>query len=454
MNITSINSFNSTAFQGNKPVKKVSKNIASKAPQGQYSPKYAKTAKQNAKHINLPKKLIAIIAAIGITTGGAIAIKNNNSKSQEQDTFETTPTIAIVETLATEETQPSEPVKVTPTYNMIEAKPISEREEEKYHIVKAGETLRGIVIKYADLDENYPYESLIPYFERLMYENPGKIRRDDRESASGKYQALPEYVLYKDVSLKVDGILPENIIKKQTPVFEEEPITEETQPTAPQQITSKEDTVRIGENVFYFDLGTKNKTILGDYSGLVFGKYVTLDKKSNGNVIETTYDGTDSKSNKVQSTTYDKDGKILEIADYKDNSISKTTTYTYGMNTITEKAVDKKAASNQIDTVLTVRDFNQNVQSRQFFDGKNLIASFDFANNQVTIGKETWELDENSFICNDNVIGADRYAAYFNNAPIRFDVVKNGFSVEYCNEYDEIVAREHFDAKGELIFEE
>ena len=194
MNISALNSINYTSFTANKAPNKSSIKPTNVAKQATKQP-----VKQQAKQLNnqgyapkfakktqVPTKLIAALLAIGVTTGGMITLVRNNNKEDVTETAPTTSYTEEYETQAAIETEETQPVIKTPSFNMVDSLPINMREDDKFHTVKAGEKLTDIVIEYAELDENYPYEGMIPYFERLMYENPGKIKRVDRESGSDK----------------------------------------------------------------------------------------------------------------------------------------------------------------------------------------------------------------------------------------------------------------------------
>lgn len=467
MNISALNSINYTNFGANKvpnkapnkvanaakhaakqPVKQPVKQATKQLNKQGYTPKFAKNVKSAAKK----QPTAPVIAAIGCAAVGAVvalsslfASKNNDNVKPEIES--TMPSTSIVETFAVEETQP---VVKAPTINMVDSIPINMREDEEFHKVKAGEKLTDIVIEYAELDEDYPYEKMIPYFERLLFENEGKIKRVEREGG------LPEYTLLKDVSLRVDGILPENIISNSTGVGvnEPEPTVPETEPTAPIQITSADDTVFVANREFCFDLGTMDKNIFGDCEGLICGDFAKLDKKSNGGAVLTMFDGINDKSNKVSQQTFDKDGKIIEVVEYEEDKVLSVTKFAYETDQVVETTIDKTAKSGVIDEVVTTRDNNKNIIKREFKDNGNIIATFDFAASFAKIGDEPFEMEDGSFICNDLALGENQYVGIYNGAPISFTFLKNGFEVEYSNIHGKTIAREVFDVNGQLIFDE
>ncbi len=459
MNISALKSINYTNFGANKarnktpnkaantpkhaakqPVKQATKQLNNQG----YTPKFAKKTK-------VPTKLLAAILAIGFTTGGMITLIRNNTNNK--DVADTSPTTSYVDNFETQETQQeTQPIVITPTINMVNSLPIEERRVQKFHDVKDGESLTKIVMEYADhLPENYPYESMIPYFERLLLENPGKIKRIEREGG------LPEYSVNKNTSIRVDGIIEENIIKDE-PIIKNpdstQPTVGETEPTAPIQITSPDDTVFAANREFCFDLGTMQKNIFGDCEGLICGDFAQLDKKANGGAVLTMFDGINAKSNKVSQQTFDKDGKIIEVIVYEENKVSSVTEITYETDQVVETTVDKTAKSGVIDVIVTTRDNNKNIIKREFKDNNNVVATFDFTASFAKIGDETFEMEDGSFVCNDSALGENQYVGIYNGAPISFTFLKNGFEVEYSNIYGETIAREVFDAKGQLIFDE
>lgn len=427
MNISKINAYNSASFSA----KKV-------------------THSYNGKHVK-PKQNNKVAKATGgvlVGAAAALALLVPSCNSNKPVEIPTEPTAIYGEAFETEATQETEAITYeTPApVNIINSIPMDQREKEKYHAVKAGDRLTDIVIKYAELDENYPYEKLIPYFNRLKVENPGLI--DD------KYNVI----FIPGKSLRVDGIMPENVIKGST-ISVDEPIdeTEATEPTetSPIQITSDEDTVYVNDTEFKFDLGTLDKKLFGDSEGLMYGKFTKLDKKIGGNVELTTYEGTTEDSNRTQTITYDKDGKIIEITQYNDNKVSETSTYTYKMDSTIETTKDNLATSGLIDTVTTTYSNSKDeIISREFSVGGTTVATFDFNSDTVKIGETTLTFDANTFSHNENAIGSKAYTGLVNGKVVRIDVLKNGFCIEYVKNSGDIQSRQQFDAKGNLIYTE
>lgn len=433
MNITPINMYNHTSFSARTAAHK-------------NNGKYAKKANNN--NLTIIKTAGGLSLAASTVIAASLLMPSCNPKT---DTYPTDniPYVDIVETQPTDETvvettaqKVYEPVIKT----VITSIPQSER-EAVWHEVKSGDRLADIVKKYAELDSLTPDEELVPYYELLENDNPNKWTDRNKILIGTRF--------------RVDSIFPENIRKEyinsneisneiNAPVIDEEPA-----PTEELQVTSQEDTVDINGNIFTFDLGTMSKNILGDYKGLMYGKFVTVDKKMNGNIELTKYEGTNADSNKSQMLTYDKDGKIIEIANYKDNKIVETSTYTYRTDSTIEQTVDKNAKSGQINTVTTTYDNKDDaIFSREFFtDGKST-ATFDFVSGTVKIGENTWTLDYDTFKCNDDAIGSKRYSGIIQGQEIRFDVLKNGFCVEFVKNNGEIQSRQQFDTKGNLIYSE
>ena len=425
MNISKINAYN-TSFS------------AKKAPKG-YTGKHVKQ-KQTPKAGK-------VAGGVLVGTAAALAMLIPSCQSNKPVEIPTEPTAIYGETFETESTQETEAI-VTQTpvpSNIINSVPMDQREHEEYHTVKAGDRLTDIVIEYAELDEDYPYEKLIPYFNRLKLENPNLI--DDNYNV----------ILIPGRTLRVDGIMPENIIKGSTisttePIEETEPTVAETEPI---QITSADDTVYVNGTEFAFDLGTLDKKLFGDCEGLMFGTFAKLDKKIGGNVELTRYEGTTAESNKVNTITYDEDGKIIEIVQYKDNQVSGTSKYTYKMDSTIETTQDNLVTSGLIDTVTTIYSNSKDeIISREFsVDGKT-IATFDFKNGTVKIGETTIIFDADTFKHNEDAIGSKAYTGLVNGKVVRIDALKNGFIIEQVSNSGNIQSRQQFDAKGNLIYTE
>lgn len=428
MNISSLNSYNYTSFTA----KKTARNKA-----GKYRKQENHTAAKAA-------------GAIGLSAAALAAMVNiNSTKDAKTNDYATIPSVSYIETVETVPFEETIAQTIVPKANYPSATTVittlpQEQRKAKYHEVVRGDRLADIVKKYAELDELTPDEELTPYYELLEADNPGKW--SDRNKIN------------VGIRFRVDSILPENVNVSVVTNISQDNEIEETEPilaTEPIQETSVEDTININGNIFSFDLGTMNKTLLGDYEGLMFGKFVALDKKMNGNIEMTKYEGTTSKTNVSQELIYDKDGKIIEISDYKDNKIATVSSYTYKMDSTIETIVDKNAKSKQIDEITTIFDNGSDtVKSREFKTNGKTAAKFDFDNATVEIGDKILVLDNYSFMCDDDAIGAKKYTGLIGNSEVRFDVLKNGFCIEYLNDNDEIYAREQFDAQGNLIYTE
>ena len=432
MNISPINSYNQVAFQAKKPTKKA----------GRFE-------KQNNQDdlATIKKRAVIAIPAATATLLATFALANCNSTQNNKDMIETQPSTSYIETVETEPTQETIIETTAPKTQLpiitttIETIPQSERKAVWYEVQK-GDRLADIVKEYADLDPLTPDTELVQYYEILEQDNPGKW--SDRNK------------ILIGTRFRVDSILPENIsysFKNNTietqPI--EETIAEEIEPTET-QVTSEDDTVTINGVEFKFDLGTMDKSLLGDYDGLMFGKYTTLDKKINGNVELTKFEGTNSKSNKSQTLIYNKEGEITEIIDFKDDKEYKISTYSYENNSTLEKVSDKTAKSSEIDEIETSYDRNSDsVNYRKFYVNNKATAEFDFTSGLVQIGENNWILDEGTFVCNDDLIGSKKYSATIDGKEVRFDVLKTGYCVEYIGNNGEIKSREQFDTKGNLI---
>ena len=433
MNISPIYSYNQVAFQGKKPTKKTGRF------EKQNNQDDLSTIKKRAM-IGIPTATAALLATF--------ALANYNSNQSNNTINETQPTTSYIETVETEpieETiiETTAPKKQAPIFTTtIETIPQSERKAVWYEVQK-GDRLADIVKEYADLDPLTPDTELVPYYELLEQDNPGKW--SDRNK------------ILIGTRFRVDSILPENISISNTTIIKEtestEPtIIEETEAIEEEQLTSVEDTVKLNGVEFNFDLGTMDKSFLGDYEGLMFGKFTTLDKKMNGNIELTKFEGTNSKSNKSQTLIYNKEGEITEIIDFKDNKEYKISTYSYENNSTLEKVSDKTAKSSEIDEIETSYDKEDDyVNYRKFYVNNKATAEFNFNSGIVQIGETKWALDNGTFTCNDDLIGSEKYSGTINGQEVRFDVLKTGYCVEYIGNNGEIESREQFDTKGNLI---
>ena len=426
MNVSSINSYNNTTFGAYK---------------GKHSGKYSR---QNNQHKN-PIRYAVVGVPVSAAVLAAMFIPGCQPNATKPEATE--PTTAYIETYAPENTIPVETQAVLQNKpaanNMVNSIPMDERAREEYHTVKRGDRLTDIVIKYADLDEDYPYEKLIPYFERLKFENPGLI--DD------KYNVI--YIPGK--SLRVDGIMPENLVKGNSANnlinVEDETVPEEIEETQPAQITSVDDTVVLNGIEFNFDLGTLDKKMFGKYEGLMYGQFVVVDKKMNDTVEEITYDGINADAPVLNKFVYDEDGKTIEYYDYNNGSLVSITTYAYKPSTREDEVRFFATDSDQYNIIVTQRSLSNNdILTREYKvkDSKTAV-TFNFDKATAVIGEKQWTFD--AFVCNDNEIGSQKYVAFVDNQEIRFDVHKNCISVEYVDSFGDIISREEYDMKGNLI---
>ena len=166
----------------------------------------------------------------------------------------------------------------------------------------------------------------------------------------------------------------------------------------------------------------------------------------------TKFEGTNSRSNKSQTLIYNKEGEITEIIDFKDNKEYKVSTYSYENNSTLEKVSDKTAKSSEIDEIETSYDKEDDyVNYRKFYVNNKLTAEFDFNSQTAYIGKNKWNFDNGTFVCNDDLIGSEKYSGTINGQEVRFDVLKTGYCVEYIGNNGEVESRKQFDTKGNLI---
>ena len=183
------------------------------------------------------------------------------------------------------------------------------------------------------------------------------------------------------------------------------------------------------------------------------GKYATIDLKIQKGMILKKYEGDSSDTNLAQKIKYNEDGQIVEFTDYRNNEPVKVYSYEYTENSTIETAKDKSATGNQIGIVVTDFDRAEDfINSRQFIVGDDIVASFDFNDKSVKIGSNVWNLD--NFECNDDVIGSKKYTGTINGQTVRFDVLRNGFCVEYLDDNGDIQSREQYDTDGNLILAE
>lgn len=433
MNITSINSYNNTAFRAKSKGRFLSE--APKKPQSKPSKQTTVKPAQVIGGVGLA------IAAVLTTIFGIPNVKTNQTPSQNQS--QTAPSSSYTETM---ENIPSQDAynqmtqQVQPIYvEVITTRPLNQRTPD-YHTVKEGDRLADIVKYYAKLDQDTPDEKLIPYYELLEADNPGAW--EDRN------------VIRIGSKIRVDAIARENInieyiniAQTQTP---DAPV-EEPAPTQPEQKTSPEDTIVLNGLKFSFDLGTMKPKFGNDYEGLIFEQFVVLKTKMNGELEYVRYEGSNSDSNVAQKTTYDEDGKIIEVIEYKDNKPQTVSNYAYKTDSIVVTTTDKTAVKDEVDQVITTFDIKTgSINSRQFVVNKGVYATFDFVLGTATIGAKTWEMDFGSFVCNDDVIGSGAYTATIDGNVIRFDMLKNGYCVEYLDALGNIDIRQQFDTYGNL----
>jgi len=457
MNISSINAYNNATFTAKKQAKKTA---------GKFSNNKTSAISKPGKHVDKKaerKKAFiegaSALAILGVLSGGAYMIKNSDDNVVIE---ETVPTVAYAEIpeVVVEETEAPK-IDLNEYYESM-AIPVKPRNEwvtvPDYEIV-AGDSLTKIVIGYAGLSSDTQYKDLIPYIERLKLENPALIIRVIRYEHDGQTLALPEYTLLipdnKNTKLNVNSILSVNRldINASVPVVDEdEPIETEPVATEPIQPTSPEDTIIIGDLIFEFEKGTLKKQFFSDYQGIMHNQFTTLDKKTNGDIILTKYEGRDKESG-ISSVAKYENGIIVEMTKYKEGKPQSSAFYEYDENATTETIVDKTAKGKQIDVVTSVYDKNEDlVHSRVFSANKKPVVTFDFINGHAQIGETSWGFVE--FICNDDAIGSEKYVGITEEGnEIRFDILENGFNVEYVTA-GEIFARDQFDLAGNLIFSE
>ena len=428
MKISSINSYNYASFGVRK--------------KGKYSAQNTNPRQED----NSTKKVLMTGGVIGLAAATALGVATI-VPGPSTGVAETEPNSAYVENAETKPYQDiiNETIDSSSSHlsdkKKIEVLPQSEREAVWYE-VKKGDRLADIVKEYAELHELTPDAELVPYYEILEQDNPGKWQ--DRNN------------IWIGIRFRVDGIMPKNrvVSNEETQATEStEPYISQTEPTEESQITTEKDKVQINGNIFTFDADTMDKTFFGDYEGLMFGKFASINVKMNGGMVLKKFEGVTDKTNLSQKMTYDEDGKIIEMIDYKDDKAVRVSSYAYKMDSMVETVKDKTAKGNQIDEVITDYSHDEDfINSRQFIVNGKTIADFNFINKSVRIGEFVWNLEK--FESNDDVIGSKRYTGVFNGQPVRFDVLKNGFCVEYIDANGQIEVREQFDSNGEMIFTE
>ena len=431
MRISSINSYNFASFSARRG--------------GKYAGQHARNKSNN----NVIKTVGGLGLAGTAVLGAASFIPSCNNNAEASKPEQTTPTSSYVETMEVkpletviEETL-AQQVQFQSSAPVITTRPESERKAVWYE-VKSGDRLADIVKDYAQLDRLTPDEKLVPYYNLLEADNPNKWSSRDKILIGTRF--------------RVDSIMPENIIvtypnaTQSKPYVQEQIEEEKVLPTEEPQLTSPDDQIEVNGNLFSFDLGTLDKKMFGDYEGLMFGKYVKLDKQINGELRMIKHDGSTSESNIFQELIYDKDGNITSVVDYYDNKPSRVYTYVYRIDSTEETMTDKTAKSNQIDEIKTIFDAKEDkLNSREFFVNGKSVANFDFDSEIVTIGDTIFCLDEGTFICNDDAIGSKKYTGQIEGADVRFDVLKNSFCVEFLDSYGEIQSREQYDSKGNFL---
>lgn len=418
MKISPINTYSNTTFSSQRGVHEKD---------GKYS-----------KHSTIGKTVggISLAAAMVLATSLGISSCNKDTTEKPQDTTPPSGYVDSAETTQGTTVQQQKPIITT----KLVTKPAHER-KAVWHEIQNGDRLADIVKKYAELDKLTPDYELEEYYLLLEADNEGAWT--DRDT------------IYIGTRIRVDSIMPENThyeISNSTIVdeFEEEDIIKDDADS--EEDNTEKDSVDINGNIFYFDIGTIDKNILGDYTGLMDGEFTKLDKKSNGNIIMTRHEGKDKDSNVARVITYDKDGKIIEMDEYENNSIKKSYSFAYKTSTTVETITDKTATGSQIDTIITIYDnHSDSVKSREFLVNGNTVASFNFNTGEAKIGEEIYNFDNGTFTCNDDEIGSERYMGTIAGQVIRIDQFKSGFSVEYLDKTGDIEMRELFDSKGNII---
>lgn len=399
MNILPINSYRFTSFGSEEPENKPKKNNT------------LKTVGITAAAFSTVAGAVGLVMAPSLTND--VLVLNNNNNTSEP------PESAYVETVVTSD-------------KLITSIP-KEQRDAVWHEVKKGDTLADIVIEYAQLSPSAKPDELLPYYHILEADNPGKWT--DRD------------LIMAGTSFRVDGILPENIVVLDEKAFEG------TRPVDDNQVSSSTDRVQVNGNIFSFDEGTMDRNFWGDFEGLMSGRFAYIDLKIQKGMILKKYEGVTSDTNLAQKIRYNEDGRIVEFTDYRDDKPVRVYSYEYREDSTIETVKDKSAASNQIGTIVSdfdaVEDF---VNSRQFIVGNDIVANFDFNKKSVQIGSNVWNLDE--FKCDDDKIGSSRYTGTINGQKVRFDVLRNGFCVEYLDNDGEIQSREQYDIDGVLILSE
>ena len=430
MKISSINVYSTPAFSARKT--------------GKYSGQPTETRSNHT----LGKAVVGVGLA-ATTLVGAALLPSCSNNTQTTAPSETQPGYVVSTEADTSKDTIEETISVQENPNQIHTSTITTRPESErnavWHEVKSGDRLADIVKEYAELDKLTPDSELVPYYLLLEADNPGKWESRDKILIGTRF--------------RVDSIFPENIIKTSSnssnqavPHVQEQIQKEEILPTEEPQLTSDDDKVEINGNLFTFDLGTLDKKIFGDYEGLMYGKFVELDKKINGNLILTRHEGSNSDSDVIQQLIYNDDGNITTVSEYQGNKPSKVYTYVYRIDSTEETMVDKTAKSNHINEIKTVFDGKEDrVNSREFLSNGKTVANFDFLSGFAQIGEKLYSFDEGTFVCNDDVIGSKKYTGQINGEEVRIDVLKNGFCVEYIDARGEISSREQYDSTGSLI---
>ncbi len=368
-------------------------------------------------------KTVGVTAAVVSTLAGGVGLVMAPSLTND---------VLVLSNNKTNEPESSYHETVSTSDKMITSVPMSER-EAVWHEVKKGDTLADIVIKYAELNPSVKPNELVPYYQILEADNPGKW--SDRN------------LILSGTSFRVDGIMPQNIVTIDPDSFNG------TRPEEEVQVSTTKDNVQVNGNIFSFDEGTLNRNFWGDFEGLMSGRYAIIDLKIQKGMILKKYEGVSSDTNLAQKIKYNEDGQIVEFTDYRNNEAVKVYSYEYRENSTIETAKDKSATGNQIGIIVTDFDRTEDyVNSRQFIVGDNIVASFDFNSKSVQIGANVWNLDK--FECNDDVIGSKKYTGTINGQTVRFDVLRNGFCVEYLDDNGEIQSREQYDIEGNLILAE
>lgn len=180
------------------------------------------------------------------------------------------------------------------------------------------------------------------------------------------------------------------------------------------------------------------------------------------------------KNNTAQQITYDKNGTIIEIIEYDEEGYNTKITYSYSENLKIENVKYLNARQNQINEVITIYDVNDNIVSKEFKSNNNIVGTFDFSSDMVTIGSEKntklrysvtlksfmpkkgevtciYKLDSDSFKYDESAFGSNKYTAMLDGFKVAFDVLKDGICVKYLDDNDNIIKSEMYNTNAELV---